>query len=112
MEGADRSRIVGQFFDWYAAHDHMPPGPATLRVTGKCRFRTTGYRVELRRSDLQETNPWPRNLLLELIVKAPTGHVGQGFTTLDARYEEETDVEYETVTFLSNNVRVSVEDVT
>jgi hypothetical protein len=111
MEGADQSRILGQFFDWYAAHDHMPPGPATLRVTGRCRFRTTGFRVELRRSDLQETNPWPGNLLLELKVEEPTGPVGQGFTTVDARYEEETDVEYETVTILSDSVTVSVEDV-
>ena len=89
----------------------MPPGPATLRVTGKCTFGTTGYRVELRRV---EPNPWHSNgLLLELIVEEPPpgSIVGPGFTTLEARYEEETDVEYESVTILSDRVTVPVEDV-
>ena len=114
MDGGDQFRLEGQFFDWHAWHDHEPPGPATLRVTGKCTFRTTGYGVKLRRSELQENNPWPGNLLLELIVEAPPPgtHVGQGFTTLDVRYKEETDVEYETVTILSGSVTTRVEDVT
>jgi hypothetical protein len=111
MDGADQSRPIGQYGDWYASHDHMPPGPATLRVIGKCRFRTTGYKVELRR---REPNPWhPNDLLLELIVEEPPpgSIVGPGFTTLEARYEEETDAEYETVTILSDSVTVPVEDV-
>jgi hypothetical protein len=37
--------------------------------------------------------------------------VSQGFTTLEVRYEEETDTEYETVTILSDSVTVPVEDV-
>jgi len=114
MEGAEPSRTVGQAFEWKAFHDHEPPDPATLRVTGKFRVRTGGYRVELRRSDLQGSNPFPRDLLLELIVEEPSpgSAVSQGFTTLEARYEEETDSEYETVTILSNSVTVPVEEVT
>ena len=43
--------------DWSASHDHMPPGPATLRVHGTCTFPTTGYEVELRRHEPQGINP-------------------------------------------------------
>jgi hypothetical protein len=91
MEGTEHSRPMWQCGNWHASHDHMPPGPAILRVTGKCRFGTTGYKVELRRV---ESNPWhSSDLLLELIVEEPPpgSIVGQGFTTLEARYEEETD---------------------
>jgi hypothetical protein len=113
MEEAEQSRPKWQCGDWYVSHDHMPPGPATLRVTGKCTFRTGGYKVELRRSDLQGTNPFPGDLLLELVVEEPppSSIVSQGFTTLEVRYEEETDTEYETVTILSDSVTVPVEDV-
>lgn len=111
MEGADQSRTARECSGWYASHDHMPPGPATLRVTGECRFRTTGYRVTLRRREPQGINP--KDLLLELIVEEPPpgSIVGQGFTTMEARYEEETDFEYDTVTILPDGVTVSVEDV-
>jgi hypothetical protein len=50
--------------NWSAVHDRRPPG-AVLRVSGKCEFPTTGYRVELRRSEPQGT--CPRELFLESV---------------------------------------------
>src|ERR671921_935687 len=69
MEGTDSSQTAWNCSDWYAWHDHEPPGPATLRVTGKCEFRTTGYKVKLKRREPQGINP--KDLLLDLIVEEP-----------------------------------------
>ena len=111
MEGTDSSQTARNCSDWYAWHDHEPPGPATLRVTGKCEFRTTGYKVKLKRREPQGINP--KDLLLDLIVEEPPpgSIVGQGFTTEEARYEEETDFEYDTVTILPDGPTVPVEEV-
>jgi hypothetical protein len=50
-------------------------------------------------------------ILLDLVVHEPTGPVAQVITTVEARYEEETDFEYETVTILPDGVSVPVRDV-
>lgn len=101
--GADTCR------GWYASHDHMPPGPATLRVTGTCTFPSTGYTVELRPHEPQGINPG--DLLLDKIVTPPDGIVGPAFTDVEVRYEEETDVEYDTVTILPDGPSIEVEEV-
>ena len=49
--------------DWKAYHDHLPPGPATLRVTATCSC-PPGRTLELRRKEVQGINE--RDLLLEL----------------------------------------------
>ena len=102
-------RSPGTCRDWYASHDHMPPGPATLRVTGTCTFPSTDYRVDLRRHEPQGVNP--RDLLLDKIVIEPSGVVGHAFTDVDVRYEEITDVEYESVTILPDGPSIPVEEV-
>jgi len=98
--------IPGECSGWKAWHDHEPPGPETLKVTGECKFPTPGYKVELRRHEPQGT--YPENLLLERIVKEPEGQP-RVITTELVRYEEETDVEYVTVTILSDGVTVLVD---
>lgn len=82
--------------DWQAIHDLMPGHPAKLTVTGTCTFPTPGYKVELRPSVPQGINPL--DLLLDKIVTPPTGIVPQVVTDVEVRYEEITDVMYETVT--------------
>jgi hypothetical protein len=54
--------------------------------------------VELRRRHPQGINP--KDLLLELIVTEQRGWEEKE-TTLEARYEEQMDFEYETVTILN-----------
>lgn len=95
--------------DWYASHDHMPPGPATLRVTGTCTFGTTGYKVELRPHEPQGVNP--KDLLLDKIVTPPAGIAGQAFTEVAVVYEQVTDFEYDSVTILPDGPSIPVEDV-
>lgn len=95
--------------DWYAAHDHMPPEPAVLRVTGTCTFPTAGYKVELYRHEPQGINP--KDLLLDKVVIAPVDPVVPVITDVEARYEETTDFEYDTVTILPDGPSIPVEEV-
>lgn len=95
--------------DWSAWHDHQPPGPAVLRVKGDCEFPTAGYSVELRRREPQGINP--KDLLLDRIIHEPSGPAADVLTTVEARYEEETDFEYDTVTVLPDGVSMTVGDV-
>lgn len=117
MLGATRSERLGvppaatpagNCRNWSAWHDHQPPGPATLRVTGECEFPSAGWSVELRRREPQGANP--KDLLLERVVREPSGPVAQALTTLQARYEEETDFEYDTVMILPDGASVLVEE--
>jgi hypothetical protein len=87
-------------------HDREPPGPRLLRVHGKCEFPTEGYSVELKRSEPQGISP--RDLLLHLIVHEPTDPVAN--TEVDADYEEETNIENDTVR-IQGYVSISVEVV-
>jgi hypothetical protein len=87
----------------------MPPGPPTLRVTGKCTFPTEGYSVELRPADPQGINQ--RIYILNRIVHEPTGNVAQVVTEVEVRYEEKTDKEYDEVHILPDDVHVKVEIV-
>lgn len=103
---------AGYCHDWSAWHDHQPPGPAVLRVTGQCEFPTAGYSVELRRQEPQGINP--KDLLLNKVVHEPAGPAGPAATVItrvEARYEEETDFEYDTVTILPDGPSIPVEDV-
>jgi hypothetical protein len=104
--GATRSERIevpheqtpGECSDWYAWRNREPGGPVILHVMGECRFPDTRYMVELRRRHPQGINP--KDLLLELIVTEQRGWEEKE-TTLEARYEEQTDFEYETVTILN-----------
>jgi hypothetical protein len=100
---------VGTCRDWYASHDHMPPGPARLQVRGSCRFPTTGYTVELRRHEPQGINP--KDLLLDKVVQPPSGVIGPGSSDVEVRYEEQTDFEYDTVTILPSGPSIAVQEV-
>ena len=93
--------------NWSAWHGSRPPAPQVLTVVGKCTFPTAGYSVELRLHEPQGINS--RDLLLDLIVHEPTGPVADVISTVEARYEEETDFEYESVTILPDGPSIPVE---
>lgn len=97
----------GKCRNWYASHDHMPPGPKTLYVTGQCVFTTTGYSVELRPAEPQGINP--KIYILEKVVHEPTGPTGDAITTVDVRYEEKTETEYDQVQIVPDGVVMDVE---
>lgn len=92
--------------DWYASHDHMPPGPKKLYVTGKCTFPTTGFSVELKPAVPQGINP--SIYILNKIVHEPTGPTADVITTVDVRYEEQTDTEYQQVHIMPDDVLIEV----
>ena len=94
---------------WPAWHDHEPPDPPVLHVRGECEFPTAGFSVELRRREPQGFNP--RDLLLDRIVHEPSGPVPQVVTVVEARYREETDFEFDTVTILPDGVSLPVQEV-
>ena len=101
-----RDGQVGTCTNWSAVHDKEPPGPAKLVVTGSCTFPTAGYEVELVRAEPQGINP--KDLLLNKIVHAPQGPVAQTVTEVEVRYEEQTDVDYDTVTILPEGPQIEV----
>jgi hypothetical protein len=96
--------------DWNAIHDHMPPGPATLRVSGECRMPTPGYRCELKIHEPQGTNP--KDLLLDLVVSEPTGPQPEVVTPCEVRFETDTETEYETVSIIDVELGIPVQEVT
>ncbi len=104
-----RSRPAGDWDGWAAVHDYLPPGPPTLRVHGKCTFPSAGYVVELRRHEPPGMDP--RDLLLEKVVREPAGPVAEAVTVVPVNYDEETDVEYDTVTILPEGIAVAVRDI-
>jgi hypothetical protein len=96
--------------DWQATHDLEPGHPKTLTVTGTCTFPMTGFTVKLRRTQPQGISR--NDLLLDKIVTPPAGHAGNVVTNVQVRYEEVTDVEYDTVTILPDGPTIPVENRT
>ena len=103
------SRVGGKCTDWKAWHDHQPPGPARLHVTGKCVFPTTGYKVELKPCVPQGINP--AIYILDKLVHKPSGPAGDVITTVEVRYEEQTDIHYTEVHILPDDIHVPVKEV-
>lgn len=100
---------AGKCTGWKAWHDRMPPGPATLHVTGRCRFPTHGYKVTLREAVPQGINP--AILLLRKTVKPPTGPVIQTPETITVRFRKKTGFKYTHVTILPDGVTIRVKQV-
>jgi hypothetical protein len=63
-------------------------------VHGECKVSTASYEVELKRHEPQGINP--KDLLLTRIVHEPSGPVAEVETVVEVRYQEETDLEYDT----------------
>jgi len=94
--------------DWHAIHDRMPPGPATLRVTAKCKCPEGGGKLELRRKEPQGINP--RDLLLELV--DIEGEGGSYAGDCPVEYREDTDASYDTVSIVPDGpAGIPVEEV-
>jgi hypothetical protein len=76
---------------------------------GLCVFPTTGYRVELRPAEPQGINP--QIYILEKIVHAPTGPVGEGVTEVPVHYVEVTGAEYSHIQIIPDGVLIPVTEV-
>jgi len=100
---------AGKGTGWEAWHDRMPPGPATLHVSGRCRFPKHGYKVTLAEAVPQGINP--AILLLRKVVKPPTGPVIQKPETVTVHFRKKTNFKYTHVTIIPDGVTVKVKQV-
>ena len=103
MEASDAEALPGKCRDWKALL-----GPGVLVVDGWCTFPTAGYTSELRRAEPQGSNP--EDLLLERVVTVPEGYQPAVIRAVEMHYEEQTDVEYKTVTILPDGLTLEVQD--
>jgi hypothetical protein len=105
-----KKKGVGRCTGWRAVQNNMPPGPATLTVTGRCTFPTTGYKVTLREAVPQGFNP--AILLLKKTVRKPTGITLPVVTTIKVRYvKKNVKIKYTNVTILPEGTTVKVQQV-
>ena len=82
--------------DWYAWLNKMPPGPPSFHVSGIVHTPTPGYTVSLEPARPQGINP--RELILQLNVKALPGIWPQHVAGLSVRYDQSpAGVEYDGV---------------
>jgi hypothetical protein len=87
---------------WKAWYDRMPPGPATLHVTGEHTFPTAGYSAELKPAAPQGFNP--KIYILDLIVHEPKDPVILVPEVVKIEYHEETNVIYDEVSIRADSV--------
>lgn len=102
--------VVGKCTGWRAVQDNMPPGPATLTVTGRCTFPTPGYKVTLRQAVPQGINP--AILLLKKTVRRLPGIWPQVVTTILVKFvKKKVKIKYTHVTILPEGTTVKVQQV-
>jgi hypothetical protein len=101
--------VLGKCGGWKAWLDLMPPGTPTLHVTGKCIFPKHGYKVTLKKAMPQGINP--AILLLQKVVKPPTGIVIPTPQTVLVNFTLKTKTKYKAVTILPDGVTVKVQIV-
>lgn len=94
---------------WKAVSNRQPPGPATLRVTGKCVFPRLGYRVKLVKAVPQGINP--AILLLRKVVKPPAPSSPAYPVTIPVEYVQKGGTNYTHVTILPDGKTVKVQIV-
>lgn len=73
--------------DWHAWVNAMPPGPASFHVTGVAYAPTPGYEVSLSPATPQGINP--KDLILDLNLRARPGVWPQVITPMSVRYDVE-----------------------
>jgi hypothetical protein len=102
--------VTGRCTGWRAVQNNMPPGPATLTVTGRCTFPTTGYKVTLKEAVPQGINP--AILLLKKTVRKPTGITLPVVTTVNVRFvKKNVKIKYTNVTILPEGKTIKVQQV-
>lgn len=87
------------------------PRPRLLAVEGGCTLWSSGYDVSIARHEPQGTVA--EDLLLDLVVKEPGPDevVLPVLTTYPVRYEEESQIWFDTVTILPNGPSIRVEHI-
>ena len=100
---------TGKCSNWESWHDWQPPGPATLYVTGKCTFPTSGYTVELKPASSQGINS--AIYILDKVVHPPAGPAADVITTISVEYKEKTNSKYTEIEIRPDGARIPVKDI-
>jgi hypothetical protein len=109
-KGGAKKASPGKCGGWRAVQNNMPPGPSSLYVTGHCTFPTHGYKVTLKEAVPQGINPVI--LLLNKIVRPPTGPVIQTPETIEVRFDKKkAAIKYQQVTILPDGTNIKVQQV-
>ena len=104
---ASKAKVApGKCSGWKAVLNLFPPG-GTLRVTGKCLFPKHGYKVTLKEAVPQGINP--AILLLQKIVKPPTGFVIQIPQVVNVVFTKKTKTKYSKVMILPGGPTINVQ---
>ena len=105
MEASGQGPLPGKCRDWKAFL-----GPGVVVVDGWCTFPTGGWQMELRKAEPQGVNP--EDLILERVVTHPPEGVYQPPVVrgMEIHWEEQTDVEYRTVTIVPDGPTIDVVD--
>jgi hypothetical protein len=94
--------LPGKCRDWKAGYIK-----GVLMVRGWCTFPSSGWSIELRHAEPQGSNP--KDLLLERTVALQEGYQPPVVRAIEVEYDEQTDVEYDTVTILPDGPTIEVE---
>ena len=106
-KGKGKAVVKGKCGGWKAVLNMMPPGPWTLRVTGKCVFPNHKHKVTLKDAVPQGINP-----VILLLKKTVTTSPGiQTPEVVNVSYTKKTKTKYTHVTILPDGVTVKVQIV-
>lgn len=103
MEASQEEPLPGKCRDWRALL-----GPGVVVVDCWVTFPTAGWKMELRKAEEQGVKP--EDLILERVVTFPEGYQPPVVRGIEIHWEEETDVEYKTVTIVPDGPTIEVVD--
>lgn len=103
MQAPDEQPLPGKCRDWKALL-----GPGVVVVDVWATFPSAGWQMELRKAEDQGDDP--QELILERVVTFPEGYQPPVVRGIDVHWEEQSDVEYKTVTIVPDNLTLEVLD--
>jgi hypothetical protein len=106
MEASEQEQqpFPGKVKEWKALL-----GPGVIVVDCFALFRTAGWTMDLAKAEDQGDDP--QELILERVVGVPEGYQPPVIRGIDVHFEEQTDVEYKTVTILPDGPKLDVVDM-
>ncbi len=104
MEASQEEQpLPGKCKDWKALL-----GPGVVVVDCWAVFPTAGWKMDLRKPEEQGDDP--EELILERVVTFPEGYQPPVIRGIDVHWEEQSDVEYKTVTIIPDGLKLEVVD--
>ncbi|CAN5212765.1 hypothetical protein BH20ACT16_BH20ACT16_12460 [soil metagenome] len=103
MEASEEQALPGECKEWKALQ-----GPGIIVVDCFALFHTAGWKMQLVKAEEQSDDP--EELILDRVVEFPQGYQPPVIRGIDVHFEEQTDVEYKTVTIQPDGLTLEVVD--